>query len=402
VNRTDIVLSFSYWFGLMLLMFVSGSATRSFMSRENQRATAWMLGIGTPLPFFITLGLGLAYLLPVDALVGTAGQRTSALLVLSIAVAVTSIPVITRIFYDLGILHTRFASLVLGSAVIEDIILWGVLAIATALVSSATLAQQHVVNDITAHIAAAVIYMSIGILLAPAVLKRLHNSRWNFLIKASPLGYVMLILFAYGAVAAAFKINLVFAAFLAGFGLVGGIKGSERERFADTLDAITKFAFAVFIPLYFGLVGYKLVFGKDFSLIMLVAFLLGSSLLSLIAVGLGSRLAGFRRLDFVNLAVVANARGGPGIVLASVAYEAGIINGAFYTTLVLTAVFTSQIAGLWLRYVLSKGWPLLSTNPEETWDLSRGCALPEGTPAEPVVPGRLVEEFSPAQTVAAK
>ena len=43
-----------------------------------------------------------------------------------------------------------------------------------------------------------------------------------------------------------------------------------------------------------------------------------------------------------------NARGGPGIVLASVAYDAGIINAAFYTTLVLVAVLTSQAAGAWL------------------------------------------------------
>jgi hypothetical protein len=72
-------------------------------------------------------------------------------------------------------------------------------------------------------------------------------------------------------------------------------------------------------------------------------------------------------LDVINLAVVTNARGGPGIVLATVAYETGIINAAFYTTLVLTAVITSQAAGAWLRFVLSKGWPLLSTNPAETW-----------------------------------
>jgi Kef-type K+ transport system membrane component KefB len=58
--------------------------------------------------------------------------------VLAIAVAVTSIPVISRIFHDLGILHTRFASLVLGAAILEDIALWAVLAIATALAASAT------------------------------------------------------------------------------------------------------------------------------------------------------------------------------------------------------------------------------------------------------------------------
>jgi hypothetical protein len=68
----------------------------------------------------------------------------------------------------------------------------------------------------------------------------------------------------------------------------------------------------------------------------------------------------------VNLAVATNARGGPGIVLASVAYEAGIISAAFYTTLVLVAVLTSQAAGAWLEFVLRRGLPLLSGDQTAT------------------------------------
>jgi Kef-type K+ transport system membrane component KefB len=70
--------------------------------------------------------------------------------------------------------------------------------------------------------------------------------------------------------------------------------------------------------------------------------------------------AGFRGLDTINLAITTNARGGPGIVLASVAFDAGIISPQFYTTLVIAAVVTSQMAGAWLDYVLRKGWPLLT------------------------------------------
>ncbi|WP_228817940.1 hypothetical protein [Nocardia transvalensis] len=46
--------------------------------------------------------------------------------------------------------------------------------------------------------------------------------------------------------------------------------------------------------------------------------------------------------------------------MASVAFDAGIINAPFFTTLVLTAVLTSQACGIWLDHVLRKGWPLLS------------------------------------------
>ena len=232
----NVVLHFIYWLGLLLLMFISGSETRRLLAVENRREIAWIIGVGTPLPFFFVLGLGLADFLPLQALVGTAGQETSALLVLAIAVAVTSIPVISRIFYDLRILHTRFASLILGSAVLEDIILWGVLAIATALATSATLAQQYVVSNITAHVTTTVVYMGLGLTVAPSLLKWLHNCRWNFLVKTSPVGYTIIIMLVYAALAAALNVTLVFAAFLAGFGLVGGMDGSQRHRFAEPLE----------------------------------------------------------------------------------------------------------------------------------------------------------------------
>jgi Kef-type K+ transport system membrane component KefB len=95
----------------------------------------------------------------------------------------------------------------------------------------------------------------------------------------------------------------------------------------------------------------------------------------MLSVSAGARIAGFRGLDVINLALATNARGGPGIVLASVAYDAGIINATFYTTLVLAAVLTSQMAGAWLEYVMRKGWPLLATDK-----LQPSAALPEKDP----------------------
>ena len=130
------------------------------------------------------------------------------------------------------------------------------------------------------------------------------------------------------------------------------MKGTERERFAVPLELLNQVSAAVFIPVYFAIVGYRLDFTKSFSPVLLVAFLVGSSLVVLVSIGLATRLAGFRGLDIVNLAVTCNARGGPGIVLASVAFDTGIINASFFTTLVVTAVVTSQACGFWLDFVL--------------------------------------------------
>lgn len=45
--------------------------------------------------------------------------------------------------------------------------------------------------------------------------------------------------------------------------------------------------------------------------------------------------------------------------------EAGIINAAFYTTLILLAVITWQAAGAWLEHALRKGKPLLTESAED-------------------------------------
>lgn len=104
---------------------------------------------------------------------------------------------------------------------------------------------------------------------------------------------------------------------------------------------------------------------------VLLVFFFASSAIAIFSSALAARLGGFKKLDIINIAITTNARGGPGIVLASVAHDAGIINAAFYTALVITAVVTSQVCGAWLRYILAKGWPLLSSNPEETWPAHR-------------------------------
>ncbi len=339
---------FLYNLGLMLLMFVSGAEVKALFTRDDRREVTWLTLTGTLLPFGAVMAV--AGLLPLQKFAGERTNTTSILLVVGIAVAVTSIPVISRILHDLKLLHTRFARLVLGVAVIEDIALWAVLAIATALAKSGVLPKQQ----IAMHIIWTLVYFGAGLTIVPALLRRISNARWNVLRTTSPVAYLTVVLLGFAAVSTLMGVSLVFAAFLAGYAIA-----SERERLAEAIDTVRRFSFAVFIPIYFAVVGFKLDLRHDFSAVMVGVFLLAACSVKLLSVGLGARLAGFGWRGSTNLAVAMNARGGPGIVLASVAYDAGIINASFYTTLVLVAVLTSQAAGAWLDFVLRKGWSLL-------------------------------------------
>jgi len=351
------ILNFVYWLGLLLLMFLSGAEARQLFTREERREVSWLAIVGTGIPFVLGLVLGPALIGP--SLAGPNGNRISLIIILAVGVAVTSVPVVSKIFSDLKILHTRFARLVLGVAVLEDIVLWMALAVATAIAGKTALNSR----ELAYHLIATVGFFGLGLTIVPRAIKRINKSRFNVFAKHSPVAYALAVLLGYCVVAGALNVSLVFAAFLAGFAVVH----TKRKLFAEALDAIGKVSFAFFIPLYFAIVGLKLDLVRGFSFWMVAAFLIGSCVVKILSVSFAGRLAGFRGLDLVNLAITTNARGGPGIVLDSVAFDAGIISPQFYTTLVLAAVLTSQMAGAWLDYVLRRGWPLLTpTGKNET------------------------------------
>jgi Kef-type K+ transport system membrane component KefB len=344
-------LNFVYWLGLLLLMFLSGAETRQLFTREERSEVGWMAIVGTGTPFLLALLLGPWLVRP--QLEGPNGNRISLIIILAVGVAVTSVPVVSKIFADLKILHTRFARLVLGVAVLEDIGLWLALAVATAMAGKTALDPRQMAY----HLVATVAFFALGLTALPRLVKRINKSRFNILARNSPLAYAISVLLGYCVLAGLLGVSVVFAAFLAGFAVVH----KKRKLFAEALEAIGKVAFGFFIPVYFAIVGLKLDLVRGLSLAMLATFILGSCLVKILSVSLAARLAGFRGLDRINLAITTNARGGPGIVLASVAFDAGIISPQFYTTLVIAAVVTSQMAGAWLDYVLRKGWPLLSS-----------------------------------------
>src|SRR6476660_7828590 len=209
-----------YYLGLLMLMFLSGAETTALVQRHERKQISWLASVGTALPFFITLALG--SVLPLGWFMGVRSNHTSLLLVIGIAVAVTSIPVISRIFFDLKILHTRFARVVLGVAVLEDIVLWAVLAVATAIADSSGLPAGNIVL----HIGVTLAYFILGLVVAPRATKRISKSRFNLLAINSPVTYTLLIAFHYVAVAGLLEVNLVFAAFLAGFAV-------SRKRLGD-------------------------------------------------------------------------------------------------------------------------------------------------------------------------
>ena len=216
------------------------------------------------------------------------GSESAVVLVFAAAAAVTSIPVITKIFHDLGILHTRFASLLLGSAVIEDIVLWGVLSLATA-IASATIASggSELTATVGEHIAVNTAFVMLALTVMPTVLRKLSRARWNVIAQESPVAWMLSVLLGYVIIASYLEVTTAFAALLAGFGVMGGMKSTEAARFRTPTESVGALSSSFFVPIYFALIGYRLDLSKTFDPLMLAAFMIGTSMVAIAAVALG-------------------------------------------------------------------------------------------------------------------
>ncbi len=337
------------YFGLILLMFISGfEVQRSFSKQDRKIAISFLLG-ATVIPFII--GVLTPYVYNFAPYSGPNGNMLSLAIIVGIGVSVTSIPIISKIFIDLRIMDTRFAKIVLAIATVEDVIQFGALAIATGVGASASVSLSLVVFTALVTVA----FFAAALLGLPRMIRYTIRSRFNVLIKTHPSRYALFLCFSLVAAASLLNVNIIFGAFLAGI----AIGMMPEEVFTLAKAQIKSISLALFTPIYFAVVGLKLDLIHSLNIFFFLGFLIFSTALKgggALAVG---RLIKQKRLASLNLAIALNARGGPGIVLATVAFDLGMISETFFVALVLTAIITSLIAGFWLRYVKKRGWDLL-------------------------------------------
>lgn len=334
------LLSVFYWLGLILLMFTAGFKISANFNKGDRLLLLMLILGGMILPFLF--GFFASFLLPNSA----APSPLAFSLVIAIASAVTSIPVLTRIFMDVDMLASRFAQSVLTAAAIQDIILWIVLSVALAIQQGQGSGSSSI-GGISSIVLGTIFFSIFSIFMVPALLR---FSGRRVMASQSPegslLGYTLLVCLVLVSLASALQVNIVFGALLAGL-VIGRLPVSKLEPVKQN---ITNIAIWFFVPIYFALVGFQMNLPANFNPALIFGFLLASSLIKMTSVALFvkfTRLSWIKAFDF---GMTMNARGGPGIVLASLAYAAQIIDEALFVALVMASILTSLMAGAWLRW----------------------------------------------------
>ncbi|WP_322723302.1 cation:proton antiporter [Streptomyces phyllanthi] len=367
-SPTAHVLGAVYQLGTILMVFLAGLEMRQGSLATERRTVLFTTVAGLVIPF--AAGLAIAQVMddPGD-LAGPHGSGLSISLVLGLAIAVTSIPVISRIMIDLGIMGSLFARTVLTVAVVEDVLLYVVLAVILGLahIQSDTSYGLHALWhsdslgwDVAYYVAASLLFFAVFLTGGRAVFRRLTSGPLGELERRSPAAFRMVFLFALCLCCMGLGIDPIFGALMAGMAMA---EQEDEETGSPGLSAVRGFSLAFFVPIYFALVGFRLDIVHDLDLTFFTWLFVAACVIKFCSVWAGARLSGKSRSWSTHFAVAMNARGGPGIVLASVTFGAGIINGKFLVALVLLSILTSQLAGAWLTRVLARDPAFVSGDP---------------------------------------
>jgi Kef-type K+ transport system membrane component KefB len=318
--------------GVIILLFVTGLHTDvSSLVRAGAASTAVAVA-GVVLPFvsgyFVTIAMGAT---PTQALVAGA------------AMCATSVGISARVLSDLGQLDTSEGQIVLGGAVIDDVIGLIILAVVMGITAGASVG----IVDVARIAGVAIAFVALAVLLGGKIATIGHR----FVKRAEGEGALGLaaIAFAFVMAAIAQKVGsaLIIGAFAAGLVLDDRHDRHEIERATRSLANFV-------IPIFFASVG---------ALVDLKAMANAKSLsigLALIVCGiLGKVAAGWApvwykgRKLLIGVAMV--PRGEVGLIFAQMGLAANAIDGGLFGAIMLMVLTTTLVTPPALAAIARKG-----------------------------------------------
>ncbi|GHF14204.1 cation:proton antiporter [Streptomyces morookaense] len=322
--------------GLAIFMFTVGYELDLALLRGRRR-TALTLAAGSVV---VPLAAGVLLALP---LAGTyaPGNRTGFVLFLGVAMSVTAFPVLARILTDRGLNSRPLGGITLAAAAVGDVAAW--LCLAAVVAFCGATGQWHVMF---LPLYAAVLWCAVR-----PLFRRL--SAGPGLGGELPAGLLPALTVALAASCAATEwmgVHFIFGAFALGAVLPKTGPEQVRTRLVEQLEhAGSHFL----LPLYFIVAGTKVDLsgvgpGLLGTLAAVVAVAVASKAAGAYA---GARLSGTGHRMALPIAVLMNTRGLTEIVIVTVGLQMHLIDGRFYSIMLIMAVVTTAMTGPLLNLV---------------------------------------------------
>ena len=336
--------------GVVLLLFEVGleSNVREMLSVGPSSLLVAVLGVVAP--FFLGWGVS-AWMLPEeDVLVH---------LFIGATLTATSVGITARVLTDLGKVASREARVILGAAVIDDVLGLVILAVISGIITAANTGGELATLDVLWIVGKATMFLVGAILIGSWLSPRVFRVASRLQIRGLLLTLSLAFCFLLAYLAAAIDLAPIVGAFAAGLIL-------EKVHYRDFLDRgeheleelihpITTFL----VPLFFVLMGIKVdlsTFGEEgvlgFALLLSAAAILGKMICA------GGVLE--RGLDRISIAVGMVPRGEVGLIFAGIGASLmlrgrPVISVSIFSAVVIMVIVTTLMTPPVLKYTLARG-----------------------------------------------
>jgi Kef-type K+ transport system membrane component KefB len=320
LNPADPVIATMAELGVIMLLFVIGLETElASLLRVGSAATAVAIA-GVVMP------LGLGYFAGIAL-----GLNQIAALVCGAALCATSVGITARVLSELGWLDSDEGRIILGAAVIDDIIGLIILAVVAAVVGGTTvtpLSVARIAGVAIAFVAAAVL---VGGLVAPPIFRQVERIRASGALGVFALAFAFLLAWLADRSGSA----MIVGAFAAGLVLYRLPQRHDIEKAATTIGHF-------FVPIFFASVGSAVDLRAlvDTRSLTLGAVLIVCGIVGKVAAGF---VPWWTRGDklFVGLGMM--PRGEVGLIFAQMGLAAAAVSAGEYGALLLMVLVTTFV-----------------------------------------------------------
>ncbi len=335
----------------IMLLFVAGMELDLSLIRQQGKAAFTTSSLGLIIP--LGLGFAAAYYFT-----GSFGNNSSDVLAFSLflgtAMSISALPVIARTLMDLGLFRTRVGSIIIASAMIDDLIGWILFSMTMGMLKET--ANHSILLIMLYTVTYAVLMLTFGRIL---INKSLPWAAKNFSWPGGFLSISLGLAFLGAALTEFMGLHAIFGAFIVGIAFGDSVHVTEKTK-----DIVNQFVTNIFAPLFFVAIGFKVNFILHFNFQITILVIAIAIIGKVLGATLGARLGGLNKKESLAVGFGMNARGAMEIILATLALQVNLIGEELFVAIIIMAVLTSVMAGPMLQWLL-KSKVMLNSEKEQ-------------------------------------
>lgn len=304
--------------------------------------------------FFLPLlgGFGVGYAYGLEAMTAT---------FIGLCVAITALPVSVRILMDLGKINTEIGQKIISVALFDDVLALTILGILMN-IKDTELSVGAILEATSFSVLKLLLFVSLLGLFYWLIRKisnrgdYIENSLNKILVFLRGKEPLIALFFAFvllfSTLTETLGLHFIVGAFFAALFINKNQIGADN--FYTIEKTTSKIAMGFLAPIFFASIGLEFSITSINNIYLLIAVILVSYCSKIIGGYLGGKFAGLNSKVALTLGIGLNARGIMELVIANIAYKAGIINDELFSILVIMGIITTLTTPIMLKKMFSK------------------------------------------------